>query len=705
MIRAQDRRAVKAASKRATMEAALARTRALIEAVRAIHAEGHDLDATLDALVEQGRRLLDAQDVAINLKDPASGLLLRRRPSALVPSDSPFVAVGTPVIMDCFFHEALATRRAVVIQDIHSDPRVEPFIRVQFSNVVGTILAPLVAGDAIVGMMNIRWTEPRSIGRTEVELAEALGQHAAVAVRTARLMAEVQDRAVRRTQTADLTAALAQASTVHEVAGAVLRHAPMAAGAHAGAVFLTTETGDELEVVRAEGYPAELGSRWTRIRLDAPVPAAVAVRNVEPVFLGTREEVVERFPNLKRHGYGYSVALAALPLAVNGRAIGALGFGFAEARTFQPHERESMAGLAGRCALAVERARLYDALRRSEEQHRLVAEAARAAVFELDAASPRILWVGAGRRIFGYPEAAADDFGWWRERVHPDDQDDVVALLSTMALARESCSHAQELRFRSASGVYAHCRLVVRSRPAGEVGPTRVLGMMSDVSELRRAEEERDRLAEALVRVEERQRVAMDLHDGVVQQLFGTGLALSAEAACADGHAAEALSRGAGLVGAASASLRAYLESLQSPTLACSPFSESLSTLVADVARTTSVQITLRVDPAAAEQLSTAAAEDALYVAREAAANAVRHGAPRAVDVDVRRTRGGVILEVRDDGAGFNLLGARRGMGLNNMRRRAAAMGARLTIGSAPGRGTTVRLSVRGAHSVSPGPR
>ena len=84
----------------------------------------------------------------------------------------------------------------------------------------------------------------------------------------------------------------------------------------------------------------------------------------------------------------------------------------------------------------------------------------------------------------------------------------------------------------------------------------------------------------------------------------------------------------------------------------------------------------------------------ALYrVAQEALHNALRHAGATRIGVTLSRTPRRVILEVTDDGSGF-APGAPGGLGFASMRGRAASAGGTLTIRSAPGAGTTVRLAV-----------
>jgi signal transduction histidine kinase len=81
-------------------------------------------------------------------------------------------------------------------------------------------------------------------------------------------------------------------------------------------------------------------------------------------------------------------------------------------------------------------------------------------------------------------------------------------------------------------------------------------------------------------------------------------------------------------------------------------------------------------------------------VAQEAIGNALRHSGSQGVSVCLYRRQRSVVLEVTDHGAGFDPSSALAGLGLTTMRERAAAAGGRLSITSAPGAGTRVRLSV-----------
>jgi signal transduction histidine kinase len=92
-----------------------------------------------------------------------------------------------------------------------------------------------------------------------------------------------------------------------------------------------------------------------------------------------------------------------------------------------------------------------------------------------------------------------------------------------------------------------------------------------------------------------------------------------------------------------------------------------------------------------------ASAEEELYrIAQEALNNALKHGAPTSVTVRICADKDGAVLEVVDDGCGFDLgsIDMEVGMGLASMRERTERLGGALDVESVPGEGTSVRVTL-----------
>lgn len=167
----------------------------LLEATRLVADAGADLDATLDMLCEQAKRLLAADGATLQLAVAPGGddvELEVRRPSPLAAPGSPFAVPGTRFRPGRFTRQAMAERRPLFTGDYQQDPRHANAHRPAFGRVVASMVVPLFAADDLVGTLYLDWTHPVAVGPSEIDAAATLGQHAAIAIRTARLLEEAQ---------------------------------------------------------------------------------------------------------------------------------------------------------------------------------------------------------------------------------------------------------------------------------------------------------------------------------------------------------------------------------------------------------------------------------------------------------------------------------------------------------------------------------
>jgi signal transduction histidine kinase len=200
--------------------------------------------------------------------------------------------------------------------------------------------------------------------------------------------------------------------------------------------------------------------------------------------------------------------------------------------------------------------------------------------------------------------------------------------------------------------------------------------------------------------VQERSRLARELHDAVTQKLFSIRAHARAAAVLAEREPQnpDRIRKEIAVVGTlgaeAHAELRAIIDGLAPPDLQDGGLAESLRryAVLAGRAHGTPVTFTAAELPDLTPQ-----AEAALYrVAQEALHNALRHSGAAAVGVRLARAGRRVTLDIKDDGHGFAPDAPSGGVGLASMRGRAATAGGALTIRSGPG-GTLVRMTVPAA--------
>jgi PAS domain S-box-containing protein len=171
----------------------------------------------------------------------------------------------------------------------------------------------------------------------------------------------------------DLTAALSKEITPERTIEALLEHVVAGLGADAGAVGLVERESVEVAIAGSVGYSEEGLAAWRRFPLEAEVPMAQAIRDNEPVWTLTSDELAERFPAVGTTAR--FAALAVLPLAVEGRPFGAVSLSFAEEREFDDEERAFLAAAVQQAAHSLDRARLYEASQTAAKRLSFLAEA------------------------------------------------------------------------------------------------------------------------------------------------------------------------------------------------------------------------------------------------------------------------------------------------------------------------------------------
>jgi serine phosphatase RsbU (regulator of sigma subunit) len=169
----------------------------------------------------------------------------------------------------------------------------------------------------------------------------------------------ITDRAARLQR---VTAALARTRTPEDVAAVVVSEGVIALGAAGGGLLVPAEDGEHLAVPGAVGYGEDLVDALRDEPLDAPLPAATALRTGEPVWLESRGERDRQYPALL--GFeGATLSMCAVPLRAGGRILGALRFSFSTRRLFDDDEREFVLALAAQTAQTLLRTELYAAER------------------------------------------------------------------------------------------------------------------------------------------------------------------------------------------------------------------------------------------------------------------------------------------------------------------------------------------------------
>jgi two-component system, NarL family, sensor kinase len=261
----------------------------------------------------------------------------------------------------------------------------------------------------------------------------------------------------------------------------------------------------------------------------------------------------------------------------------------------------------------------------------------------------------------------------------------LVGVLNVHTRERREFSAADVELLRSVAGLVA-----------GAIENARLHRRLAD------REEALERFAERTVewQEQERRRLAGEIHDGISQRIVSLFFHLSAAADAIPADpvvAAEQVARAQELAAAALDEARSAIAGLRPPVLDDLGLAASLDSLAHSFP-------TLDVRVEAAELRMAEHAETAVYrTAQEALQNVAKHADAQSVRLRLQRHKDRVVLEVTDDGAGFDTAAPSvggaggpgpTGFGLAGMRERAELLGGHLDLAATPGRGTTVRLTI-----------
>jgi PAS domain S-box-containing protein len=238
-----------------------------------------------------------------------------------------------------------------------------------------TILAKVLAGERLQHYETERVTKDGRRLHVSLTVSPILSDGEIVGASVVARDVSERVRARRRAERLqEVTSALSREVEPDRAISVLLDSAVDALDADAAAIGMIDSSGEAVELVGSRGHSEANLADWQAFPLDADLPMTVAIRSGSPTWSGSAEDLAERFPLLSRAEIRYS-ALAVVPLMVEGRALGAVSFSFTDPRQFSAEDRAFATAIAQQAAHNVDRARVYDAERRTRQRLEFLARA------------------------------------------------------------------------------------------------------------------------------------------------------------------------------------------------------------------------------------------------------------------------------------------------------------------------------------------
>jgi signal transduction histidine kinase len=206
---------------------------------------------------------------------------------------------------------------------------------------------------------------------------------------------------------------------------------------------------------------------------------------------------------------------------------------------------------------------------------------------------------------------------------------------------------------------------------------------------------------ESLARLEERERIGMDLHDGIIQSIYAVALHLEDSADRLDFEPDEvrpSIEKAIDDLNKVIKDIRSYIFDLRPQLSHVHDLPKALEQLIEHFRVNSLITTTLDIEKPFVGVGGESEAMALFHIAQEALNNAAKHSKASAVAIRLRTAPAGIMLEVEDNGIGFEPrsdgVSGNAHHGLRNMRDRARTVGGVLSYDSTPGKGTTVRITV-----------
>jgi signal transduction histidine kinase len=574
------------------------------------------------------------------------------------------------------------------------------------------VAVPVWWQDRMIGVFGVLARDPaRVFSAQDREIMELLASHVAIALDNARLYGEVRDRLAEVTGLQAASTALAEELHPERALRVLAEQALLLSGAATVSIELLRTNGRELEVQVAVGENAvELAAK--RVDVDASL-AGTAVTSGQPQIAPSQ---------------------LVLPLRARGRTLGTLTAYTTHTEAIHPRQVELLATFASQAAISLDNAQLYAELTsRLEEMvglqrlgtllleehdfdrvlHSICRQLQRLtdaggvgiALLEED---PRFLEMRTvvgpsadallGARIPTEGSFAAEALRTNRPQRSDDAQNDPRGYKHSLVLGNTRTILSVPMKTRQ--------RTVGVLSVYNKAGDTEGEGGFSDrdadlatfFANQAAAAIENARLYEQTREyavVEERNRLARELHDSVTQSLFSVTLLSEAALNLLDRDAAKArerLERANELAQGALAEMRALIFQLRPMTLQeeglLSAAKKHLDAVHSRDGRVVELQVT-----GAARRLPAPIEDASFRIIQEALNNVIKHARSERARVELDFGATFLRVSVIDTGVGFEPSARRQGgkLGMTSMRERAEAAGGCLTVSSSPGQGTTVR--------------
>lgn len=720
------------------------RTRRQTQELTALLEISHSIASTLD----RGRLVSVVLDQLHGIIDYYGCTVFEREDDALVVIERDGTSGARIAVIDSPLWRTILSREPVLVDDIHDpdDPTARdfraaagPLLETALANGHAWMAMPIALPDRVVGVLTLSHAEPRYFNRDVARTVRAVADQFAVALENARLYEESSRRARELSALLAVSHAVASTLDLEQIVGVVLDQLRIVVE-YTGSSIIIERPDSTAEMIETRVRDERQRGAGMRFPLDPQHPIWREIRQLRAVVIDDvradseyavayRASVGDQLDGMFSHVRSW----IAVPLAVGDKAIGFISCSRDEPGYFTDRHVQLARAVADQAAVAMENSRLYsEAQRRAREMEALfradrelfrslslssvfqalvdvivdVLAADKALVFTIDQERRR-MDLEAHRNLLGATISA------FRQSLMQAAREGVFPQLTAPTILDYHVLASADPVMRSVietEGVQASIDVPILAGDrllgvflVGYVTPhqfsddeQRLLMSLADRAAVAVQNAALYERAQQAASLEERQRLARELHDSVSQALYGIALGARTARTQLDrdpAKAADPMDYVLQLAEAGLTEMRALIFELRPESLETEGLVAALEKQVA--ATRARYGLTVDAEFCAEPEIAIDLKEAAYRITQEALHNVVKHARASHVHVRMQKDAKELLLTITDDGAGFDTGGSFPGhIGLRSMRERMARAGGTLDIRSAPGKGTSVAAHI-----------
>jgi PAS domain S-box-containing protein len=337
---------------------------------------------------------------------------------------------------------------------------------------------------------------------------------------------------------------------------------------------------------------------------------------------------------------------------------------------------------------------LEQRLKTLNELYRYVTEVTNDCLWEWNLSAKELFWIDGGHhRVFGYPIVnAIIPQQFWENRLHPDDKLRILTRLNDLIAAGTATVWEDEYRFRKVDGEYAHVQDRAHIIYGKDGTASRMIGATLDITARKKAERE---LAKAVLNAQERERaeIGKELHDNL-NQILGAAKMYIELAKTDEENREMCLDKSSGHLVTVIEAIRKISKVLTFPEKQVMGLSESINILLDDLIVIQPLKIEFTENDVDEKLLSEKIRLDIFRIVQEQLNNILKHANASFATINLTQQTSHIVLQIVDDGDGYETLRESKGVGLINIKNRAESHNGKVTIISGPGKGFQLRVEL-----------